>query len=163
MSGLIWGSIFVLIGVSIIFHLPFFRVAIGLLLIYWGISFIMGGSSWRCPSHTTLFSEQTVKSEDIRKEYNVVFGKSMIDLSGITADQPRKIKLTTVFGQSVIKVNPAVPMKIEVNSAFAGANMPDGTVMAFGKYEYKTPAYNATANAVNVEATVVFGAMDIIN
>lgn len=161
MSGLIWGSLFVLIGLSIMFHLPFFRIAVGLLLIYWGISFMFGGHWAKARFHESLFTQRTPTADQLEREYNTVFGKSVIDLTTLDPEKTQPLELNTVFGFTSLIVDPKIPLKIQVNAAFSGVTLPDGTVLAFGKYSYKTPGWTPTANAVNIEANVVFGGLEI--
>jgi hypothetical protein len=72
------------------------------------------------------------------------------------------VRVNTVFGSGTIKINPDVPTLIEINSAFAGSRLPDGNAIAFGKYVYKNKSYSDTVKNLKVDASVVFGSLDII-
>ena len=51
-----------------------------------------------------------VEIVDPEKEYNVVFGNMVIDLSTISIDELRdNIQINTIFGNTLIKVNPEIP------------------------------------------------------
>ena len=40
--------------------------------------------------------------------------------------------------------------------------MPDGNVISFGKYTYKNKSYSDTAAYLKVDASVVFGELEIV-
>jgi hypothetical protein len=39
--------------------------------------------------------------------------------------------------------------------------MPDGTIISFGEYTYKTKSFSESAPALRIDATVVFGGLEI--
>lgn len=55
----------------------------------------------------------------------------------------------------------AQPLKIKVDAAFAGAKMPDGNMIPFGEYYYRTPTIQSEQPYGKVEVNVVFGAMEL--
>jgi hypothetical protein len=170
-SGIFWGSILILLGLSVIvriafnIHIPLMRIIFALILIYFGVRVLVGGSwcRWGCGnSNTVLFSETKTEFSKDLSEYNIVFGKGVIGLSDPSlAEKNRKIKVNTVFGAAELRINPAVPALVRVTSAFAGARMPDGNTISFGDYVYKTKSYSDTAPSLRVDATVVFGGLEI--
>lgn len=168
-SGFFWGTFLILLGIVIIlkvlFHIdiPLFRIFFAVLLIYFGIRLLLGGG-WCRPWHAVPFPETTVSAAGAGgNEYHVLFGRGVIDLTGVPVDQGTvRKKIDTVFGSSVVKIDPSMPVLITVHSAFAGARMPDGNVISFGQYTYRSPAYKDGANALIADASVVFGELSIV-
>jgi predicted membrane protein len=169
-SGIFWGSILILLGISVIIrivfniHVPLVRIVFALILIYFGVRVLIGGSWCRstCNTNTVLFSEVKTEFTKDSNEYNIIFGKGSVSFTdSALAANNRKIKVNTIFSAGEIKINPALPAIITVNSAFAGAKMPDGTIISFGKYIYKTKGFSENSPALRIDATVVFGGLEI--
>jgi predicted membrane protein len=169
-SGVFWGSILILLGLSVIFrivfnvHIPLFRVIFALVIIYFGIRILAGGSWCRgnCSSNTVFFNEARSDLTGDSKEYNIVFGKGIVDLTDSSLVlQKKRISITTVFGSGEIRVNHDVPAIVRVTSAFSGARMPDGNMISFGEYVYKTKSYSDKSDFVRIDAKVVFGSLEI--
>jgi len=168
-SGVFWGVIIILFGISIIVKeilhvdIPVFRLLIGLIIIYVGIRMLVGWHGYNY-HNTVVFSEARISASNAGGDYKVIFGKGTVDL---TADKVKEaqgtIKVDTLFGDCSLVVDQAVPMKIEINAAFAGAIMPDGNIISMGKIIYTTKAYKAGEKFVDVKADVVFGSLRIIN
>jgi predicted membrane protein len=167
-SGVFWGVIIVLFGISIILKeilhvdIPVFRILIGLIIIFVGLKMLVGWHGFTY-TNSVIFSESHF-SANKSGEYKVIFGKGTVDL---TADKIKEaegtIKVDTLFGDCSLVVDQTIPMKIEINAAFAGAIMPDGNVISMGKIVYTTKAYKAGEKYVDVKADVVFGSMRIVN
>jgi predicted membrane protein len=167
-SGLFWGVIVVLIGVSIILNvvlgvkIPLFRVVFGLLLIYWGVSLLAGSRFGARAGNSTIFSDTQVKPVAPAKEYNILFGKGEIDLTGVQLQPGRnRVEINTVFGASVLRLNPDVPVSLEVSAAFSGARLPDGNTISFGDQSWLSPGFKADTAWLEVKASVVFGGMEV--
>jgi len=168
-SSVFWGIVVVLFGLSIIakavFHLniPVFSILLGIFFIYLGISFITGWKIHGSAGAKTVFAEAEVSAspgED--NDYSVVFGRSVVDLSGLkVTDKVVKVKSDTVFGETVILVDPGTPLVLMVDAAFAGASAPDGSVISFGEKTYTTKAYKEGSPHIKVKADVVFGSLKI--
>ncbi len=95
-------------------------------------------------------------------DVTVVFGHGRLDLTGIRPeDRKDPIEFTTVFGSSTLRLDPAVPTRVTLSSAFGGAKAPDGTQLAFGTYVYRTPGQTDDVPFLDVRATVVFGGLEI--
>jgi predicted membrane protein len=167
-SGLFWGVVVVLLGLTIIINvafgvkIPLFRIVFGLILIYWGVSLI-AGSSFRSRS-TTAFSDSEIRPTKAVGKHDIIFGKGVIDLSNVSlSDRVNRYEVNTVFGSSVIRLNPTMPVKVVVSSAFAGARLPDGNTMAFGEYTYRSPNLKEDSAYLLVKASVVFGGLEVEN
>lgn len=160
-----WGIFLIGIGILMIIKYQFKlnislpRIIIGVLFLALGVSMLMGGSVVRTRSNM-IFHEGTVQVDKPEKEYNVVFGNMVIDLSTIPKeDLGDKIQINTVFGNALIKINPEIPTTVKVNSAFGSGNTPDGSTIVFGDHTYKIGEDNPV---LTIEANVVFGKIDIV-
>jgi len=170
-SGIFWGSILILLGLSVIVrivfnvHVPLVRIVFALVIIYLGVRVLMGGSWNKCGSNgasTVVFSDAKTELSKDSTEYNIIFGKGVVKLdSAALAEKNKKVKINTIFGATEIIVSSNVPAIIRVTSAFSGAKMPDGNVISFGEYVYKTKAVSDLAKALHVDASVVFGGLEI--
>ena len=96
------------------------------------------------------------------KEYNVIFGGSVIDLRDVDlSNGSKEIKINTVFAGTVLKVNEKTPLKVEADAAFAAAKLPNGNTAAFGTAKYESDTYSKDTNHVYVRCDVVFGNFEI--
>jgi hypothetical protein len=160
-----WGIFLIIIGLSVVIkvlfniNIPLLRLALAFLLIYLGISMLVGGQGIKARPNTVLFNEMHLKASEAG-QYNIIFGKGTLDLSALTAGGA-KTELNTIFGAGVIEVNPKIPVRLHVNAAFAGATMPDGNTISFGDYLYQSPEYREGQPFLEIEANVVFGALTI--
>jgi hypothetical protein len=166
-SGLFWGTIVVLIGLTIILNgvlgirIPMVRIILGLLLIYWGVS-LLAGMSFRRMSGTTAFRETEVTNAEASGKQDVLFGKATIDLTGVQLKPGvNRYEVNTVFGHSVIRLSPATPAKVVVSSAFGGVRLPDGSNVAFGENTWRSPTFKEDSAYLYVKAAVVFGGTEI--
>lgn len=168
-SGLFWGLVVVLAGLSIILNvafnvkIPFFRILFGLVLIYIGLSLVIGTRLRVRTQRTTVFDDRTMEVTKAG-EYNVIFSRSTVDLSGITLKPGRnKVEVNTVFGSGTLVLDPKVPTRLHVSAAFAGARLPDGNVISFGDYNWKSDSLSDTVPHLDIEASVVFGGLEVKN
>jgi|WetSurMetagenome_2_1015567.scaffolds.fasta_scaffold00046_49 predicted membrane protein len=170
-SGIFWGSVLILLGISVIIrivfnvHVPLLRIMFALVLIYLGIRVLVGGAwcRWEGKNGTVMFSDVKTELVGDSSEYNIIFGKGVIGLNdSALAEKGKKIKVNTIFGAGELRVDPSVPAIIKVTAAFGGARMPDGNMISFGEYVYKTKAFSDSAKAIRVDAAVVFGGLEII-
>ena len=166
-SGLFWGAIVVLIGITIILNgvlgirIPIIRIVFGLLLIYWGVSLLVGARFGR--SGAAVFSDSEVRASSAGKQ-DVIFGRSVIDLTGIVLKEGvNRYEVNTVFGASIIKLDRAMPVKVVASSAFAGVKMPDGGNIAFGETTYRSMSLKEDSTYLLVKASVVFGGTEVVN
>ncbi len=165
-SQVFWGLFLVLLGVSfilkVLFHLdiPVFRLFVSFLLIYMGLRVLTGGFGCERNSRNMIFNDYQFRVT-ADGEYNVIFGRGVVDLTGYQVDANTRIKINTIFGSGLVKLDPAQPLKIKVNSAFAGAKMPDGNMISFGEYNYQTPAVKDDQPYGIMEVNVVFGELQM--
>jgi len=165
-SGIFWGIVVVLLGLSIILNvvagvkIPFFRIFFGLLLIYWGVSLLIGARFHR--SGTAVFSDADIKATAAGKQ-DVIFGRAAVDLSGIVLKPgANRYEVNTVFGASVIKLDRTMPVKVAASAAFAGVKLPDGGSVAFGESGWRSPGLKEDSTYLLVKTDVVFGATEVV-
>lgn len=173
-NGLFWGGILIVWGVCVIInsmfniHIPVFRLIIAFVLVYFGVRILAGGFKVKVSTeqNTVLFNEARISGQgtENNKDYNVIFGKGVIDLSDLPAtNQTVAANVNAIFGEAVIEINPDAPVRITANSAFGAASLPDESVTSFGKYTYKSLTYGKGNGALEIEASVVFGSIRFVN
>jgi hypothetical protein len=166
-SGTFWGVLLIFIGILLILkvlfniNIPVFRILFALLLIYFGIRILVGGTTCGL-SHHEYFNEPHV-AVNRGDDYRVVFGKGVIDLTTVSLSSGTVHKeIHTVFGNSLVKVSRQLPVKIVTEAAFGAVHMPDGNVISVGRYTYTTPAFKEGEKHLLVAANVVFGELTIV-
>lgn len=160
-----WGIFLIGIGVLMVIKHQFKlnismpRIIIGILFLALGVSMLMGGSAFRSKSNV-IFSEGIIQVVDPGKEYNVVFGNMVIDLTAIPRDElGKKVEINTVFGNTLVKIDPTIPTVIKLTSAFGSGNTPDGTNIPFGDHTYRIGEGDPV---LTIEANVVFGKVEFV-
>lgn len=163
-GGLFWGALLILIGLSMIakavfkIDIPVVRLIFAVIIIYWGLQMLFGTSFSRKTENSVIFDNADFKHVTVGKEYNVIFGRSVIDLRDIELTEGKsKIEINVIFGNGLIYINPDLPMKIIVSTVFADSKLPKGHVSFFGDHVYKTPAYVEGEDYLKVELDVIFG------
>lgn len=169
----IWGSFFVLLGLSMIlksfgFNFPFFRLAVACLIIFIGLKILLPGKfgGFVPPQgqtgRETMFAESVIAGADVKGDYSVVFGSSKMDLTGIELkDETVKIKVDTIFAGSEIKIDTKKPVKITASAVFGGISMPNGAAAAFGTGVYNSDSYKEGQPHILIEVNAVFGGVEI--
>lgn len=165
--GLIIGVLLILLGISQIaetlfnLHIPVFGIIFGLFLLYLGVQFITGFSFWPKSAYTenidsqnchgtctgsSQFSidEATLNAQKSPLDYKTVMGKSLVDLTHLSAESIRAtgtqliVNVDTVFGQTVVKLNKDIPVRIIAKGGFAKVTTPDNSSMVFGTHTYNS-------------------------
>jgi len=176
-TGLFWGIILILIGLAIVIKvifkidLPIFKVILAFIFIYVGIRILMGGFGWshwgqhqRHSETDAVFSERYVNNfSEGDNQYNVVFGKTTLDLRDTTLLQEKsRIEVNVVFGGCEVLLNKGMQYKIKVDAAFGGAQLPeDKGVGGFGSSVYTSDGFDESKPYVYIKSSVVFGGMEI--
>lgn len=143
-------------------NIPVFRIFLGLLIIYVGISILTGGFGFKSDT-SIVFSNQNIPVMDLGKEYSLIFSKCSVDFSRVPPPNGvQKVKVNTIFSDGIITLNPQIPTIVKVNSAFARAEMPDHTSTSFGNNSFRSKNFRPDSNYIEIEANVVFGKL-IIN
>ena len=170
-SGLFWGIVIILIGVSIIvrvafnIEIPVFRIVMGLVLIYFGLSVLTGrgGCTTKQGKGDAVFTSRTIEAggeTKLRKTYSTVFGSMNLDLSGVTLEKEQtKVKIDTVFGDTKVYLNPDHAITIKGDAVFGKASFPDDSTVSFGSHTYTNEVSGAT-NTLVIKGDVVFGNLE---
>jgi predicted membrane protein len=168
-SGLFWGMILILLGLSIIirivFHIniPLVRIVFALVLIYFGIRVLVGGNWLSTTRNNTCFGASSVAEVCAGKEYKTVFGATTIDATAeVSGDTPERFSVKTVFGETKLIIAASVPTIIRAESAFGEARFPDGNSISFGNTVWKNSAAKTGATPKReIDANVVFGSFSV--
>lgn len=165
-SGTFIGLLIVLFGISIIlkevFHIsfPIFRLLFGLLIIYFGVRVIAGG--FNSNTSTQTFGNARMDYHPNQREYNVIFGNGVVDLSTMAnVAGNRNIEVNVIFGNGVLKINENVPTMIELSTAFGQAGTNDRSANGFGETIYTTPGFDQNKPHLYVKASAVFGKLTV--
>ena len=167
-SEIFWGGLLILIGVSAILksfniNIPILRIAFALFFIYLGLSIFFGHSLFlEKDRNTVIFSETNIRVEELnQREFNIIFGKGVVDLRGISIEDDELIEINTIFGSADVIIPDDIPVVIRASSVFGSASLPDGNNVTFGDLSYRSPKQEGTKNRLTVKANVVFGGLDI--
>ena len=172
---LIVAIILILLGVSAIIKVafnvdfPVLKIGFAALFIYIGIRLITGGSfeffGNKDDEYSVIFGERTITSIEDGKEYNVIFGGAVYDFNNLALEpgKNKHIKLNTIFGGSKLLLSKDIPVRINSNTVFGGASMPNGNNSAFGSAEYRTDTIpNDSVAHLIIEANTIFGGLKVI-
>jgi len=168
-SGLFWGVMLVLFGVSMILKamfnldIPIFRIVFALIFIYFGIKLLVGRQAFKNEENFSMFRSSTVTVKESGGEYDVIFGQSNIDLTNINiTESSKKVNVDVVFGSANLLIDPDIPIKLKISTVFADCKLPDRNISFFGDSKYQTPAYVEGENYLLLNIDVVFGNVVII-
>ena len=159
-----WGVSLIVLGILAILrvHFPIFRILVALFFIYLGLSMLLGWFAFKPDRNTVFFMDGVISASDQSEEYNVVFGRATIDLSGISPEKNPNIEVNAVFGSATMKVDPTIPVRITASTAFGRVELPDGGLAAFGERTYKSRGFQEGQPHILVKANAVFGSIEIV-
>ena len=168
-SSIFWGFLLILIGVLLIlnnffgYNIPIWNIVWPTVLILVGIRIMIGHDSQRKKFGRAVFNEVEIDIKEGKEDFNSIFGKGTYDLTKINFSGKKTVavELNTIFGSSILKIDPKVPLKIKASSAFGNAKFSDGNSSAFGESIYVTKSYDKNKPHILVEAKVVFGELSI--
>lgn len=168
---LFWGLLLIFIGLSLVFRIvfnidfPLFKIILAFILIFLGLRILFGSFgvvNIKGGEKDVIFNEKRYDYFENNKEYNVVFGKGVYDFRKISLSAgTKKIKLSTVFGGSEVKLSKEIPVRIRVDAAFAGAELPNGNTAVFGNTSYESPGLDINKPFLDLKIDVVFGGVEI--
>ena len=171
-TGLFWGALLLLLGITLIIKVvfniefPIIKVFFGLVLILLGLKLLFGRFVFprgHIGPDETVFTERIYTAPENGKEYSVLFAKGVYDFTNVDLSEGDfNVKISTVFGGTVIKINREMPVKIETDAVFAGAELPDGNTAVFGSAKYMTDSWNRDTAGLYIKADVVFGGLQVI-
>ena len=163
-SGLFWGVMLVLFGISMIlkamfhFDIPIFRIIFALIIIYFGVKLLLGRHAFKGDNNYSMFRSSDVTMSEDGGEYDVIFRQSNIDLSNIDiSESSKKVEVNVVFGSGNLLIDPAKPMKLNISTVFADCKLPHRSINFFGDSNYTTSSYVEGENYILLNIDVVFG------
>lgn len=139
-------------------NLPIIRTVFAILLIYAGISLISGIKPIN-HKKTTVFDKVRITPDHGDIRYSLVFSQGTIDLSNLSASEPSTIAINVTFSAAEIVLNPAIPTKISVKTAFSSAHLPNEDIISFGTYTYST--HPNTKAVLEITLNAVFSSVKI--
>ncbi len=172
-AGLFWGLLLIILGISLIIriifniHFPLFRIVLAFVFIFIGIRILFGSwrfEKWDRASTDTVFQEKIYHNlSPDEREYNVIFGKAIYDLRDVQLKDnvPLRIKINTIFGATVLKIQKEIPVSISVNAAFGGAKLPNGNTTVLGTSRYESDNYRSDSAHIALQLDVVFGGVEL--
>jgi len=169
MKSFFWGIFLALSGLFLIFkhffnwNISTARVLIGLFFISLGLSLLLGGSGYRNQTNL-IFDEGKLDIYSSGKNYNVVFGKGVLDFSDISLDElKKKVDVNVVFGSAEIVLPREAAVRIKANSVFSSVQLPDNTNLSFGDRTYLSDPQGKGQADLNFEINTVFGNTEIVH
>ncbi len=168
---LFWGLLLIIIGLSFIFRIvfnidfPLLKIIIAFVFIFLGLRLLFGSFGFvniSAGENDVLFGEKRFNQFEKNKEYNVIFGKGEYDFRDVNLENGvKKVKLSTVFGASEVKLSRDIPVRIRVDAAFAGAELPNGNTAVFGNTNYESPDLDTSKPFLDLKIDVVFGGVEV--
>lgn len=171
-SKLFWGLLIILIGVSIIINhvfkvdFPVFKVIIALVIIYFGISLLIGSfnfSSATSGEFSNVFSGQNYQPDQIgeNQEFNSIFGSSKIDLrqTNFTKDNI-DLEVNAIFGSVKIYLPENARVSVKASSAFGSVKGPGHRQDGIGDQEF-SHGQDRVGPSIRVNASAAFGSIRI--
>ncbi len=160
------GSLLILWGISLVIEsvfgvsLPIIKIAFALLLIYGGILVIQGLYP-NDNQKTVVFAREKVTA--VKNDYKIIMGDGHIDLSSLESpDQPLHIKVYTLLGNTVIKLNSEIPTIVHSTSILSAVHFPDKTMVSFGNYSFENNPKKLSPQLI-IDTTTVLGALEVKN
>lgn len=173
-SALFWGLLLIVIGLSLVFRIlfnidfPLLKIIVAFALIFLGIKMLLGsfGGVGKLNMHSNendvIFGEKRYEKFRDHKEYNVVFGKGVYDFRDYDLlNDSGKIKISSVFGSTVVKLKKETPVRVRIEAAFAGAQLPNGNSAVFGTSVYESPGLDRMQPFLDIKLDVVFGGAEV--
>lgn len=171
-AGLFWGALLLLLGIALIIKVvfnvdfPVFKVIIGVFFIFIGLKVLFGRvliPEGKIGPNETIFSERVYDDPESGNEYSVIFGKGVYDFSSVDLSEGDvRVEINTVFGGSEIRVREDMPVRIQADAVFAGAELPDGNTAVFGSAVYESNSFSRDSSALYIKTSTVFGGTQVV-
>lgn len=174
-----WGIFFIFLGVAFIVNhvfkvnVPILQIGFGLFLVYIGISWIFGSFNMNFKAKVTdsaavfgkgffTFPIESKKNNKSTAKYDIVFGSGAIDLRNVDlSNGDIKVKIDTVFGDSVVLLDKNTPYEIKSNTVFGSTSLPLENKTVVGSTVYRSENFDKGKNVIRIESNVVFGALKL--
>ncbi|TVR81508.1 MAG: hypothetical protein EA412_02835 [Chitinophagaceae bacterium] len=171
-SGVFWGVLILLIGMSIIlkalfgWNIPVLRIVFGLLFIYIGLRLILGFFYKPDTKEKHFFnSKEKIEYSEGVKDYNIIFGSSVIDLRNIeVVDKKKKVEINVIFGSGKVYMPENVDYVVEMNAIFGDVKSPDRNASGMGSANYTKGVGDSAENVkLYISVNAIFGSVNIVN
>ena len=164
-SAVFWGLLLILIGGLLILrtafnlHVPILRTVIGVVLIYFGISFLVGAPYTHLrEDNRVAFEQRTVVATPAIDDYTIIFSQGTVDLTQL---ETGRYEVSTIFSSGTIVLDKETPAEVRVSAAFASTDLPQGRKVVLGETTFTTGPEDA-ADRLVIDANVVFGSLRVI-
>lgn len=171
-AAIFWGSILILIGISLLIKVvfnvdfPIFKILVAFLFFFIGIRILLGSFgvfNFHTGPNDVVFGEKYYSAPFEHSEYNVIFSKGIFDFRNVDLSQgTQNYKISTVFGSSQIKISDSIPVKINADAVFAGAELPDGNTAVFGNSSYTSQNFKSDSAHLYIKVDCVFGGVQVL-
>lgn len=155
---IIWGSIFVFLGLSLILKsifniaLPLVRPIIGGIFIYLGLHIMMDPFGESVTKETLIFGHsQQIARQEVRS-YNAIGSCQQLDFSSISDLPADEVTINVLCGNETIIIDPHTPVYIQVNALASRVVLPNETMVSFGRNLYKTVGQKEALLRLHVNA-----------
>lgn len=162
------GFLFILAGILFIaknsfnINISITRVVFGVVIILFGLNMLFG-NSFSKGENNLIFSSRTINYTENTDEYNVIFGSGVIDLSTLNSENfTSPIEVNTIFGSTVLKINPDTPINVETNTVFGTTKTPENQTNFFGDSTYKTDKPDNQVPVLRIKTNTIFGELKIV-
>ena len=166
-NGIFWGVLFILAGILFIMrnyvniNISVFRLIFGFILLYIGFRVIFGGFIGKGKSDV-MFDEKNIKYSSNNNEYNIVFGKGVVDLTNMTLEgESKKVEISAIFGSAEVTIPSNLPIVITAGTAFGSVETPGNASHFIGDHKFMSTAYKDGEPFIKIEANAVFGSVEI--
>jgi predicted membrane protein len=160
-QSLIWGTILILLGISLLLKslfritIPLVRPFLGCVMIYLGLTIMMDPFHQTPDKRTVIFAKSNLIAQETVHIYNTTFGASKVDLTTLQQHtEPQQITINTVLGATEIMLDPTITTKITVNAICARAELPDETLVSFGRNIYRSSDANEPQLIIHINAVL---------
>ena len=173
-GGLFWGILLVLFGVSLIFKTIFHidlhlgRIFFAAVVILFGISMLTGRHTFgrhisrNGDEYTSVFNDGPGTSGEIERQYNILFGREIIDLRDWDPEKdPLNVEVNTIFASAELLLPGDAVATVKGTTVFGSTRFPDGDTAAFGDRTYRQQG-NRTGQSLYVETNTVFGSLLVL-
>jgi len=154
-----------MIAVDVVFgvHFPLAPLVLAVLLMALGARLVIHSGADGSVLHQAWLADRVFVADGERDQrYDILFGRGVVDLTHLPEPGDDKtISVDTVFGSTVIKLDPSVPVEISGHSMFGEVRMPDRSMAAMGSVAYTTPADHAPK--LHLRIHTVFGNCQVLN
>ncbi len=167
-GGTFWGILLIVIGGLLVLRtafnlqIPIVRTVIGVILIYLGISVLVGGSYDGLRGEERIaFEERTIVAVPAQRNYTILFSRGTIDFTPLAGQQEGHYEVDVVFSNGTLVLDKNTPTEVRVSAAFASTDLPTGQSVVLGDTSFTIGPDDAARRMV-IKASVVFGSLRVI-